>query len=150
VPFPFFAVGPTLTVTGWARERHQSRRKVKLTVHRAYKLLAFGSIGGGEPITAGEDFWFITVTNASSDRDIVVTHIWIEAETDARVDVFDSALPVRLKYSAPWETSIPVAKVPGDPERIPWQARCLLSPDDKIVKSRPRKNVPPFGTVPRG
>jgi len=26
----------------------------------------------------------------------------------------------------------------------------LLAPDDKVVKSRPRKNVPPFGRVPRG
>jgi hypothetical protein len=148
VPFPTFIIGPVFSVVGWVRDRHQSRRKVKLTVHRAYKLLAFASFGGGEPITASDEFWFITVTNASRDRDIVVTHIWIE--TDARVDVIDRALPVRLKHSAPWETSIPMSEVPGDPERVPWLARCLLSPDDKIVKSRPRKNVPPVGTVPRG
>jgi hypothetical protein len=148
VPFPTFIIGPAFNVVGWARARHQSRRKVKLTVHRAYKVLALASFGGREPIVAGDEFWFITVTNASRDRDIVVTHIWIETET--RVDVVDAALPVRLKYSAPWETSIPISKVPGDPERVPWLVRCLLSPDDRIVKSRPRKNVPPVGAVPRG
>ena len=53
-------------------------------------------------------------------------------------------------YSQPWETSIPVSKVPAELDEAPWLARCLLAPDDKVVKSRPRENVPPMGTVPRG
>ena len=53
------------------------------------------------------------------------------------------------RYSEPRETSVPVEKVPANPEQVPWLARCLLSPDDKVIKSRPRKDVPPAGTVPR-
>ncbi|HET9736841.1 MAG TPA: hypothetical protein VFP78_01875 [Solirubrobacteraceae bacterium] len=100
-----------------------------------------------ETIEAGGDEYFVTVTNASRDRDIVVTHVWFD--TEPRVDLLDPELPVRLKYSEPWETSVPVEKVPADPEQVPWLARCLLSPDDKVIKSRPPKDVPPAGTVPR-
>jgi len=126
---------------------HQSRRRVKMTVHRA-ELQGPMMAVGDQMITASTDSYFITITNASRDRDIVVTHVWIE--TDPSVQIYDRGLPVRLKYSAPWETSVPVNRVPADPAQVPWLARCQLSPDDKIVKSKPRKNVPPFGSVPRG
>jgi hypothetical protein len=98
--------------------------------------------------TGRTDSYFITITNASRDRDIVVTHVWIDTEPPVHIE--DPDLPVRLEHSAPWEMSIPVSDVPADPERVPWLARCMLSPDDKVVKSRPRQNVPPVGTVPRG
>jgi hypothetical protein len=147
MPFPDFLIGPGVAVLGWARKRHQSRRRVKLTVHRATRHEVFGLIGD-EIVSADSDEYFITVTNASRDRDIVVTHVWLE--TDPPVHVYDSDLPKRLEYSAPWETSVAVNDVPADPERVPWLARCQLSPDDKVIKSRPRRNVPPFGTIPRG
>lgn len=103
---------------------------------------------GDEIISAERDEYFITITNASRDRDIVVTHVWIES--DPPVHVHDPDLPVRLRYSAPWETSVLAEDVPAAPEEVPWLARCQLSPDDKVIKSRPPRNVPPFGTVPRG
>jgi hypothetical protein len=91
----------------------------------------------------------VTITNASRDRDIVITHVWLD--TKPPVHVLDPGLPVRLRYSAPWETVIPITDVPTDAlDMVPWLARARLSPDDKTVKSRPRENVPPFGTVPRG
>jgi hypothetical protein len=121
---------------------------VKLTVHRAELQGPMASFGGGEVISITTDGYFITITNASRDRDIVVTHVWINS--DPPVHVHDTDLPVRLKHSARWETSVPVRKVPADPDEIPWLARCLVAPDDKVVKSRPRRNVPPFGTVPSG
>jgi hypothetical protein len=123
---------------------------VKLTVHRADLLdpIYILSTSGPDPPRGRTDSYFITITNASRDRDIVVTHVWIESEPP--IHVHDPDLPVRLKHSAPWETSIPVSDVPADPERVRWLARCLLSPDDKVIKSRPRQNVPPFGNVPRG
>ena len=147
MPFPDFLIGPGLWLLGWARERHQSRRRVKLTVHRAELLDPIIILGSDEP-RGSTDCYFITITNASRDRDIVVTHVWIE--TEPPVHVHDIALPVRLPYSAPWETSVPVDSVPASPEKAPWLARCQLSPDDKVIKSRPRRNVPPFGAVPRG
>jgi hypothetical protein len=33
---------------------------------------------------------------------------------------------------------------------VPWLARVQPAPDDRVVESRPRENVPEFGSVPRG
>jgi hypothetical protein len=101
----------------------------------------------GQVLPRGEEHFYVRVVNASHDRDIVVTHVWFD--TEPRVDVHDPQLPLRLAYSAPWETEVPVADIPVDPDEALWLARCLLAPDDKVVKSRPRKNVPPVGSVPR-
>lgn len=129
---PFFAIGPSLTVAKWTRWRHQSRREVRLTAHRANPVM--GTNAAGQPILGPENF-YITVTNASHDREIVVTHMWIE--TTPPLHIHDPGLPVRLRYSAPWETIVPVDQVPGDPELVPWLARARLAPDDKTVKGRP-------------
>jgi hypothetical protein len=155
---PTFLIGPGLAVGRWLRDRHQRRRKVKLTVHVAHKTDAIVGWASAHALTAtgpsdvsvtevGGERYYVNITNASKQQDIVVTHVWFE--TDPRVDLPDRQLPVRLQYSEPWETSIPVDKVPADPEDAVWLARCQLSPDDKVVKSKPRENVPPLGTVPR-
>jgi hypothetical protein len=144
---PDFLIGPGIAIARWVRQAHQARRRVKLTVHRAVWENVYGLIGD-EIISAERDEYFITITNASRDRDIVVTHVWIES--DPPVPVLDPDLPVRLQYHAPWETSVLAEDVPAPPEEVPWLARCQLSPDDKVIKSRPRRNVPPVGTVPRG
>lgn len=139
-------IGPILTVLGWARAWHQARRKVRLTVHRAHELAGVDA-STRQPILGRENY-YVTVTNASPQRDVVVTHIWLD--TTPPVHIHDPALPVRLRYSAPWETVVAVDEVPAPDEEVPWLARCQLAPDDKVVKSRPRENVPPFGAVPRG
>src|SRR5215204_676940 len=99
--------------------------RLKLTVHRAELHGPMFAVGGGPTVSMSTDSYFITLTNASRDRDIVVTHVWID--TKPEVHVRDHALPVRLKYSAPWETSVPVKDVPADPSEVLWLARCLLS-----------------------
>jgi hypothetical protein len=96
--FPDFIISPSLALVRWARELHQSRRKVKLTVHRADLIQTYAIIGD-ETIGSTTDSYSITITNASRDRDIVVTHVWID--TDPPVHVHDRELPVRLQYSAP-------------------------------------------------
>lgn len=144
---PTFVISPIWAAARSARRLHQRRRKMKLTVHQAYEVYALASWGHGT-IEAGGENYYVNVTNASRDRDIVVTHIWFD--TKPPVHIHDPDLPVRLRYSEPWETAIPISQVPAQPPEVFWLARCQLSPDDKIVKSRPRKNVPPFGTVPRG
>jgi hypothetical protein len=117
-------------------------------VHRAYRVEALASFGGDQIIEAGGEYYFITVTNASRDRDIEVTHVWLD--TKPPLHVHDRDLPKRLAYSAPWETMVAVEDIPPGTTDVEWLARCQLTPDDKVVKSRPRKNVPPVGTVPRG
>jgi hypothetical protein len=103
---------------------------------------------GAGTVAVESENYYITVTNASRDRDIVVTHVWLE--TTPPVHAIDSELPLRLQHSARWETAIPVDTVPEGAALVEWLTRCLVSPDDKVVKSRPRKNVPPIGMVTRG
>lgn len=117
-------------------------------MHRAYRVYMTTVSGGGRVDQVGEECYFITVTNASRDRDIVVTHVWLE--TTPPVHVHDPALPVRLKYGDPWETPVPVGDLPEGTTDAEWLGRCVVTPEDKVIKSRPRRNVPPFGTIPRG
>jgi hypothetical protein len=106
------------------------------------------AIGDG-PVHHGQtESIFITVTNASHDRDIEVTHVWLD--TTPPLHIHDRALPVRLKHSARWETAVPISDLPVGTTDVELLARCQITPDDKIIKSRPRKNVLPVGTVPRG
>jgi hypothetical protein len=69
VAFPDFIISPSLALARWARERHQSRRKVKLTVHRAKLQHGLAAVGDSV-LTTTTDSYFITITNASRDRDI--------------------------------------------------------------------------------
>ena len=149
MPSPSIAVGPIFNLLNWLRSLYRSRRKVKLTVHRAQvvstPLVAYA---GDDVVKVGSEVYCVTVTNASHDRDIVVSHIWLD--TVPPIHIHDLDLPKRLKHSAPWETMVPASSIPTGTKGVEWLARCLLSPDDKVIKSRPRKNVPSFGTVPRG
>lgn len=145
VPFPFFAVGPSVAIASKTRDWHQARRKVRLTVHRAFSVI--GQRPDGTLVT-GDENYYVGVVNASRGRDIVVTHAWIE--TEPRLHIHDQDLPKRLKPDARFEMVVPLDQVKGDPALVPWLARVQLSPDDRIVKSKPRENVPDFGAVPRG
>jgi hypothetical protein len=144
---PLVGLRVAVPVIGWARRAHQSRRRVKLTVHRAYAVAALAIIGGTK-IEAGGENYYITVTNASRDRDIVVTHVWIDSRPP--VHVHDDDLPRRLRYGDVWETYVSVDEIPEGTPDVEWLARCAITPDDKVIKSRPRPNVPPYGAVPRG
>jgi hypothetical protein len=145
MPLPFFAIGPGLTVLKWLREAEQARRKVALTVHVAHEVTGYD--GQGQPIPGRENY-YIGVGNRSRDRDIVVTHVWLDIEPS--LHLHDPDLPKRLAYDARWETAVPTGSVSASPEQVSYLARCQIGPDDKIIKSRPRENVPPYGAVPRG
>jgi hypothetical protein len=141
-------VQPFGLIGGLARDLAQRRRKVRLTVHRAFIGGPFMGWGGPAVALPDEEYLFVTVTNTSEDRDVVITDIWFA--TTPPVHVSDPGLPVRLGCSDRWETSASVKSVPDGTANVEFLARCRVSPDDKVVKSRPRQNMPPFGTVPRG
>jgi hypothetical protein len=142
---PTFLIGPALALR---REVQQRRRRVMLTVHRAVEVGPMILGGGQTPIAAPSENLYITITNASHTREVEVTHVWLD--TVPPLHVYDRALPVRLKYGARWETMVLMEELPDGTEDPEWLARCMITPDDKVIKSKPRKNVPPFGAVPRG
>ena len=103
IPF----VGPAI---GLARDAQQSRRKVKLTVHRAFAAYVSPSYTTTRTVlSAPDDFddvenLYITITNASPTRDIVVTHIWLDARlvslsrAHTRARVHTAAACTRARY----------------------------------------------------
>jgi hypothetical protein len=129
---------------GWWRDAWQWRRKVKLTMHRAYH---FGYILGASPAPC----YFVTITNASPKSDVTVTHVWLDlGKTKIHSINAERPLPVRLRYHEPWETWFFEDELPDDTVDIEWSARCQITPDDKVIRSRPRRNVPDAGMIPGG
>ena len=83
-----------------------------------------------------DDFYVVTVTNRSSTRDIVVTRVWLD--TVPPVDVATaSQLPLQIKPEIPWTKDVRASTVPGEPDAVMRLGRCQLSPDNKIIESRP-------------
>lgn len=117
---------------------HQLRRRVRVRVHRAALLT-------NPPV----DCYFVNVTNFSSKREIFVTHVWFATMPSIQVDNPARPLPKRLALDEPWETVAPVASIPADPEHARRLARVRLS-TGAVVKSRPGKNIPPYGSIPGG
>ena len=80
------------------------------------------------------------MTNASPSRDIWVTQVWLDSVPP--VDVPDRDLPKRLAAGEPWETQMPVSDIPEGTEGPEWLVRCTITPDDKVIRSKPRKAPP--------
>jgi hypothetical protein len=139
---PTFVISPVLTVTRWAS---QAGRRVQGRAHRAY----FTSPGA----PAGE-FFFIKVTNKSPKRGVVVSHTWVTSldkfTDDVQIVNPERPLPARLRLDDQYETWIPVDEVPESDLGAEWRFRAKLTVSDKVIKSRPNKNVPPSGYVAGG
>jgi hypothetical protein len=136
-----FGVGRVLT--DQVRRAHQSRRKLRVLVHKGYFL-------SGGPSEA--EHYFIKVTNAPPKRAVEVTHIWFETKPPVHVLNPHRPLSARLRLDETFETWILVAEVP-DEEGVEYLGRVRLS-SGKVVKSRLHKDVPPVGYAvahrPRG
>ncbi len=91
--------------------------------------------------------YFLNVQNASPEREVTLTHVWIASEPP--VDALAKPLPARIKPGSQWETWIPVDDVPTGTENVERLGRARLG-DDTEVKSVPRTHVPSAGYVPDG
>src|SRR6187399_1286559 len=101
------------------------RQAVKLRVHRAFLL------GGTD-----EECFFVNVFNASANRTITVTHVWLETGPPIHAD--DGGLPITLPPERQWETAFPISVVPQDSHaRALVLARAKLS-TGTVIRSVPR------------
>jgi hypothetical protein len=93
--------------------------------------------------------YYVNIINKSNRSDVEITHVWLELDPPIH-DFMNPGrpLPVRLRPSEPWSTWILGARVPVSALQVEWSARCRLAHNGKVVKSRPAKNMPPFGAVP--
>jgi hypothetical protein len=128
--------GIVLEITDRLRAFQQARQRLRVLVHRGYLQ------GGPVP------FYFVKVTNLSSARDVVITHVWFEAAPPVHLLLKERPLPKRLRPNETWEAWIPAADLAHaqDVERL---GRVLMTAKRNwVVKSRPNTETPPAGFVP--
>jgi hypothetical protein len=120
----------------WFDRLRQRRTEVHVRVHRAVLL---------NPRQV--ECYFINVWNASPEREVTITHVWLA--TAPEVAVMSKPLPQRIAPRSQWETFVPVGNVPGalSDEDVFRLARVQLA-DDSVIRSVKRKDVPPVGYVP--
>jgi hypothetical protein len=115
-------------------EIRRRRVDIELRVHRA-AFLADSDV----------EAWFLNIWNASPEASVQVTHVWIEAST-GDIPALVKRLPVVIEPNRQWETWIEVGQVPAETDAL-RAARAQLA-DGTVIKSVPRKDVPPAGMVP--
>ena len=129
-------VGILLEITDRLRAFQQARRRLRVLVHRGF----FQS--GPVP------FYFVKVTNLSSARDVVITHVWFEAAPPVHLLLEERPLPKRLRPAETWEAWIPAADL-AHAQYVERLGRVLMTAKrNRVVKSRPNTETPPAGFVP--
>jgi hypothetical protein len=91
--------------------------------------------------------YFVKVINRSH-RDIVITHVWFDADPAVPITLPDRPLPTRLRPHETWEGWVEAAALVhvSDVERS-GRVRLISG---KLVKSRSNENLPPKGYVAGG
>jgi hypothetical protein len=131
-------IGWILTPLEWARSAYIQRRRLRLTVHRAFF------------VATELECFFINATNLSRDREVELTHIWFDTQPSIPVLNPQRPLPRRLRPDETWETWLPVAALPNTlHDQVFTLARARLS-TGSVIRSRENRNVPEAGTVPGG
>jgi hypothetical protein len=152
-----FLLSPAVTTTRWIA---QSSRRVKVQVHRAYRMPTAASVSpnlGWVQARPSDDEsyeqFYIKITNLSPKRPITITHVWVESLDRSKDDVQimnpERPLPARLELDDQYETWIPVSDVPESELGAEWRFHVKLT-SDKTIRSRPNRKVPPSGYVAGG
>jgi hypothetical protein len=114
------------------------RRKVRFTVHR------------GSFVATGKECFFLNLSNLSRNREIEITHVYLDCGEQIQALHPDRLLPKRLKPDESWETWVEVERVPSSLRGAAYTlGRARLS-SGKILKSVENRNVPSAGTVAGG
>lgn len=91
---------------------------------------------------------FINLTNLSVDREVEITHVWMETSPRTHVTSDARPLPVRLRPAESWETWVYFDEFPSIPDPGIYQmARVRLSTGE-VMTSTARTEVPELGFVP--
>jgi hypothetical protein len=94
--------------------------------------------------------YFFTVINRSRNRDIVLTHVWVQSRPEVHIIQPARPLPRRLSPDEPWETWVCVSALPADVRDDAYTlGRAKLS-SGKVLKSVRDRDVPAVGFVPGG
>ena len=112
------------------------RRQLQVLMHRA----AFAA--------TGRQCYFINVTNLSRDRDVEVTHVWIDTNPPQHASVPDRPLPKRLRPDETWETWVEAERLPPTNDEQAFALGRVRLSTGHVFKSRKNLTVPDEGMVP--
>ena len=114
------------------------RRRVRFTVHRA----AF--------VGSAREAFFFNLTNLARNREIEITHVWVDSSPPVAALQDDRPLPKRLKPDETWATWVYVEQVPpGTRDNVIALSRARLS-TGQVLRAKEDPQVPPVGPVPGG
>ncbi len=119
-------------------QKNLEPRRLQVLVHRA---LFIGSV---------QQYYFINLTNLSENREIEVTHIWLESEPEVYILNPQRRLSKRLKPDESWETWIEVERIPEPIRNNPYDLFRARLTSGEIINSTQNENVPRMGSVPGG
>jgi hypothetical protein len=133
-------VGAVVRGFGELRAWWTQRRSVRVWIHKAFPL-------GTRP---AQLCYFVNVTNLSPARSVEITHVWFEHVPPVYFHNLARPLPKRLAPDESWETWVPVDEIPVDALRDAFGAFRVQLSTGKVIPSRRRRSVPPFGAIPGG
>lgn len=114
------------------------RRKIRFTVHRGFF------------VASGKECFFLNLSNLSRNREIEITHVYLDCGEQIHALHPNRLLPKRLKPDESWETWVEAERVPSSLRGTACTlGRARLS-SGKILKSVENRNVPNAGTVAGG
>lgn len=123
-------------VLQWLFKTIQLTQRLRVLCHRAVML------------PGGPECYFINVTNISLQRDVEITHVWMDCSDELPVLNPLRPLPRRIKPEESWETWIAMNSLPQSVRDDGYDlARVRLS-NGRIFKSKENKNIPGAGYVP--
>ena len=130
-------VSSVVRVAVWIFQWVRGQPRVSFKIHRA----VLESVG---------ECYFFTVINRSRNRDIVLTHVWVESRPEVHIIQPARPLPRRLSPDEPWETWVSVSALPADAkDDVYTLGRAKLS-SGKVLKSIRDRDVPAVRFVPGG
>lgn len=119
-------------VNTWYSRLH----RVRVLMHRAY-------FDGST-----QAFIFVKVTNLSRDKDIEVTHVWLETSPKTHLMRRERPLPARLQPLQTWETWVEEMSIPTQYSKSPFTLGRVRLSGGETLKSRENVTVPERGYVP--
>jgi hypothetical protein len=108
-------------------------------------MLASPPVTGAGSADEVKPYYFVKVTNLSQNRDIVISHVWFEADPPVHLVRPERPLPARLRPAETWESWVDAAAL-AHASNIEEAGRVRLS-NGRTVKSRPNDDVSPIGYV---
>ena len=125
----------------YARRAHIAKTEV-IAVARAHEAT---------DIVTGQRNIYVNVTNNSVEREIVVTHVWLD-NNGIEIPLMNGqrVLPARLRAGDSWETWVAVTSLPDVVRDTPFERGRVRLSSGIVLETTRNRNVPAAGFVPGG